>query len=158
MNYEGKITPGPARIAIVVARFNELVTDRLLEGALAAWRRHGGDEKNVDVARVPGAFELPLTAQQMAGSDRYDAVVCLGCVIRGATSHYDYVCAQAASGVLHAGLNSGVPVIFGVLTTDSMEQALDRAGGKAGNKGYEAMVSAMEMADLLRQICEPVRE
>lgn len=154
LTYEGRLAAANLKIGIVVARFNELITERLLSGALDAWRRHGGDEGQVEVAWVPGAFELPLVAQTMAQSGRFAAVVCLGCVIKGATDHYDYVCSQAASGVLQAGLKSGVPVSFGVLTTDNLEQALERAGSKAGNKGADAVLAAIEMADLLRQITE----
>ncbi|MDQ3813536.1 MAG: 6,7-dimethyl-8-ribityllumazine synthase [Armatimonadota bacterium] len=150
--YEGHLSAQDLKIGIVVSRFNELVTERLLAGALDTLRRHGGDENNVTVARVPGAFEMPLVAQTMASGNRFAAIVCLGCVIKGATDHYDYVCAQAASGILQAGLSTGVPVIFGVLTTDTLEQALERAGSKGGNKGADAMLAAIEMANLLREI------
>jgi len=152
--HEGRIlvAKGGAKIAIVVARFNELVTERLLEGAVASYKRHGGDPSHLEVARVPGAFELPLVAQQLAATGRFGAVICLGCVIRGATDHYDYVCSQAASGVMQVGLKSGLPVIFGVLTTENLEQALERAGSKGGNKGAEAMEAALELVDLLGQI------
>lgn len=141
-----------ARVGIVVARFNELITEKLLEGAIAAFKRAGGSVENLEIARVPGAFELPIAAQKMAGSGRFVAVICLGCVIRGATTHYDYVCAQTASGILNVGLQSGVPTIFGVLTTENLEQAFERSGSKAGNKGAEAMMAGLEMADLLAQI------
>jgi len=141
-----------ARVAIVVARFNELITEKLLEGAIAAFKRAGGNAENLEIARVPGAFELPIAAQKMAQSGRFVAVICLGCVIRGATTHYDYVCAQTASGILNVGLQSGVPTIFGVLTTENLEQAFERSGSKAGNKGAEAMMAGLEMADLLAQI------
>ena len=152
--HEGRIVVanGGEKLAIVVARFNELITERLLEGAVAAYKRHGGDPSQLEVARVPGAFELPLVAQRLAATGRFGAVICLGCVIRGATDHYDYVCSQAASGVMNAGLKSDLPVIFGVLTTDNLEQALERAGSKGGNKGAEAMEAALELLDLLRQI------
>ena len=150
--HEGHLHARELKFAIVVARFNELITEPLLQGALSTLRRHGGSEDAVEIARVPGAFELPIAAQTLAQTGRFDAVVCLGCVIRGATTHYDYVCAQAASGVLQAGLQSGVPVIFGVLTTENLEQAFERAGSKAGNKGGEAMAAAIEMANLLQQI------
>lgn len=139
-------------VAIVVARFNELITERLLEGATAAFKRAGGDESRLEIARVPGAFELPIAAQKLAQSGRFVAVICLGCVIRGATTHYDYVCAQTASGILNVGLQTGVPTIFGVLTTENLEQAFERAGSKAGNKGAEAMMAGLEMADLLSQV------
>ena len=150
--YEGQLQAGDSKFGIVVSRFNELITERLLEGARDAVRRCGGGENAIEVARVPGAFEMPLVAQTLAQSGRFDAVICLGCVIRGATSHYDYVCSQAASGVMNAGLNSGVPVIFGVLTTENLEQAFERAGSKAGNKGGEAMTAAIEMANLLKAV------
>ena len=152
--HEGHLDARDLKFAIVVSRFNELITEPLLQGAQSTLRRHGGDENAIEVARVPGAFEMPLVAQTLAQSGRFDAVICLGCVIRGATSHYDYVCSQAASGVLNAGLSSGVPVIFGVLTTENLEQAFERAGSKAGNKGGEAMMAAIEMANLMRQIKE----
>lgn len=139
-------------IGIVAARFNEFITHKLLSGALDMLRRHGVEDDAVDVAWVPGAFEIPLAAKKMADSRRYDAVICVGAVIRGATSHYDYVCSEVAKGVAQAGLSSGVPVIFSVLTTDSIEQAVERAGTKAGNKGAEGAMAAMEMAHLLRQI------
>jgi len=153
--YEGRLTPPTERkIGIAVSRFNELVTERLLEGALWAFKRHGGSDDQIEIARVPGAFELPLAAQAMAGSGRFAAVICLGAVIRGATSHYDYVCSAATSGIQNVGLQSGLPIVFGVLTTDTLEQAFERAGSKAGNKGAEAMEVALEMSDLLRQLKE----
>ncbi|MGP1366967.1 MAG: 6,7-dimethyl-8-ribityllumazine synthase [Schwartzia sp. (in: firmicutes)] len=139
-------------IGIVAARFNEFITNKLLSGALDMLRRHGVEDDAMDVAWVPGAFEIPLAAKKMADSHRYDAVICVGAVIRGATSHYEYVCSEVAKGVAQAGLSSGVPVIFSVLTTDSIEQAVERAGTKAGNKGAEGAMAAMEMAHLLRQI------
>jgi 6,7-dimethyl-8-ribityllumazine synthase len=150
--YEGQLIATDLRIGIVVSRFNDLITGRLLSGALDALRRHGGDENLVEVAYVPGAFEMPLVAKTMAKSGRFAAVVCLGCVIKGATDHYDYVCSQTAAGVLRAGLDTSVPVIFGVLTTDTLDQALERAGSKAGNKGADAMLAAIEMASLMTQI------
>ncbi len=140
------------RVAIVVARFNELITEKLLEGAISTFKRAGGDEANLEIARVPGAFELPIAAQKLAQSGRFAAVICLGCVIRGATTHYDYVCAQTASGILNVGLQTGVPTIFGVLTTENLEQAFERAGSKAGNKGADAMMAGLEMADLLTKM------
>ena len=140
------------RFAIAVARFNELVTRKLLDGALAALRAHGVTAEDIDVAWVPGAFELPLAARRLAGSRSYDAVICLGAVIRGETTHYDHVAGQAAAGIRRAAEATGVPVSFGVLTTESLEQALDRAGGKHGNKGWDAATAAIEMASLLEQL------
>ena len=140
------------RFAIVVARFNELVTGKLLEGAIDCLRAHGAAEDDLDVAWVPGAFELPLVARRMAGSGSYDAIVCLGAVIRGETAHFDHVATQAATGIRTASEDTGVPVIFGVLTTDTFEQAMDRAGGKHGNKGWDAAAAAMEMASLLEHL------
>jgi 6,7-dimethyl-8-ribityllumazine synthase len=148
--HEGSLVAGDLSIGIVVARFNDLITERLLEGALDALRRHGGDVERVEIARVPGAWEIPLAAQAMAKSGRFAAVVCLGAVIKGATDHYDYVCSQTSSGIMSAGLNSGIPVTMGVLTVESMEQAFERAGSKAGNKGADAMLAAIEMANLLQ--------
>jgi 6,7-dimethyl-8-ribityllumazine synthase len=144
------------RFAVVVSRFNEPVTSRLLEGALAAFRRHGVADEDVEVARAPGAFEIPLVAQRLARSGRFDAVVCLGAVIRGETPHFEYVAGECARGVQAVGLDTGVPCIFGVLTTDSVEQALERAGGSHGNKGWDASVAAMEVAALLESL--PKRE
>ncbi len=140
------------RVGVVCGRFNDLVTDRLLDGALDALLRHGVDRASILVAWVPGAFEIPLAALRLAGSGEFDAVICLGAVIRGATGHYEHVAGQCAAGVQRAQLDTGVPVVFGVLTTDTSEQALERAGGKGGNKGFDAAVSAIEMADLLRQL------
>ena len=149
---EGKLLAEGQRVGIVAARFNEFITSKLVGGALDAFRRHGGDEACVDLAWVPGAFEIPLVAKRMAASGKYDAVVCLGAVIRGATPHFDMVANEATKGIAQAGLQTGVPVIFGVLTTDSIEQAVERAGTKAGNKGYDAMTTAIEMTNLLKQI------
>ena len=146
---DGDLIATDLSIAIVVSRFNEFITERLLEGAVDSFVRHGGDRERLTVSHVPGAFELPLIAKRLAQSGRYDAVVCLGAVIRGATSHYDYVCSNTASGIASAGLDMGVPVSFGVLTTDTLEQAIERAGSKAGNQGRHAMASAIEMARLL---------
>lgn len=143
------------RVALVCSRFNELVTERLLAGAHDGLLRHGVDESSITVAWVPGAFELPLAALRLAASGECDAVVCLGAVIRGATAHFDHVAGQCAAGVQRAQLDTGVPVTFGVLTTDTVEQALDRAGGKSGNKGFDAAAAAIEMADLLRQLPKP---
>ncbi|WP_461201790.1 6,7-dimethyl-8-ribityllumazine synthase [Anoxybacillus sp. TBDG-1] len=148
--YEGNLVGTGLKVGIVVARFNEFITSKLLSGALDGLKRHGVEEQHVDVAWVPGAFEIPLVAKKMAESKKYDAVITLGAVIRGATSHYDYVCNEVAKGTSHAALSSGVPVIFGVLTTDTIEQAIERAGTKAGNKGWEAALSAIEMANVMR--------
>lgn len=149
---EGKLLAENQRIGIVAARFNEFITSKLLGGAIDAFVRHGGDNNNIDLAWVPGAFEIPLVAKKMAESGKYDAVVCLGAVIRGATPHFDMVANEATKGVANVGLQTGVPVIFGVLTTDSIEQAVERAGTKAGNKGFEAMTTAIEMVNLLKAI------
>ncbi|MDQ3574029.1 MAG: 6,7-dimethyl-8-ribityllumazine synthase [Actinomycetota bacterium] len=143
------------RLAIVCSRFNDLVTERLLAGALDGLARHGVDEASITVAWVPGAFEVPLAAARLAGSGDVDAVICVGAVIRGATGHYEHVAGQCAAGIQRAQLDTGVPVIFGVLTTETTEQALDRAGGKGGNKGFEAATAAIEMADLMRQLPKP---
>ncbi len=148
--YEGKLVAHGARIGIVASRFNEFITAKLLGGAQDALLRHEVREEDIEVAWVPGAFELPLMAAKMAKSGRYDAVLCLGAVIRGATSHYDLVCNEAAKGIASVGLETGVPVLFGVVTTETIEQAIERAGTKAGNKGYDCAVSALEMVDLLR--------
>jgi 6,7-dimethyl-8-ribityllumazine synthase len=146
------VAPEGARFAVVASRFNELITRRLLEGALDQLARMGADPDGVDVAWCPGAFEIPLVAHRLAASGRYDAVLCLGAVIRGATSHFDYVASGVASGVQRASLDSGVPVLFGVLTVDSIEQAIERAGTKAGNKGAETAAGAIEMVNLLRRL------
>ena len=151
MNFEGKLVGTNLKVAIVVSRFNDFITNRLLDGAKDTLVRHGVDEDNIDVAYVPGAFEIPLVAKKLAQKNDYDAVITLGCVIRGATSHYDYVCNEVAKGVSKANDVTNTPVIFGVLTTESIEQAVERAGTKAGNKGAEAAVSAIEMANLLKQ-------
>lgn len=153
--YEGRVDGAGMRIGVVVARFNELVTKQLLEGARDALRRGGVADDDVHVAWVPGSFEIPLVARTMAASGRVDAVVCLGAVIRGATAHFDYVAGQTAGGVARAGLDTGVPVIFGVLTTDSIEQALERVGAKGTNRGADAAFAALEMASLLRQLEAP---
>ena len=150
--YAGSLHGEGLRVAVVCSRFNQLVTDRLLDGALDGLARHGVDAASVTVTWVPGAFEAPLAAARLASSGEVDAVVCVGAVIRGDTGHYEHVAGQCAAGVQRAQLDTGVPVIFGVLTTDTTEQALERAGGKGGNKGFEAATAAMEMADLLRQL------
>lgn len=149
---EGNLNAARLHFGIVVSRFNDFITSRLLAGAEDAIRRHGGDLDLVDVAWVPGAFEIPLVAQRMAASGRWDAVICLGAVIRGATPHFDFVAAEAAKGVAQAMLHTGVPISFGILTTDTIEQAVERAGTKAGNKGFDAAMSAIEMANLLKSL------
>ncbi|TDF99296.1 6,7-dimethyl-8-ribityllumazine synthase [Paenibacillus piri] len=150
--YEGHLISAGLKYGIVVGRFNEFITGKLLSGALDALKRHGATEDEVEIAWVPGAFEIALIAQKMAESGKYDAVITLGAVIRGSTPHFDYVCNEAAKGVAAIGLKTGVPTIFGVLTTDSIEQAVERAGTKAGNKGWEAAVTAIEMANLTKQL------
>ncbi|HCW9489602.1 TPA: 6,7-dimethyl-8-ribityllumazine synthase [Staphylococcus aureus] len=152
MNFEGKLIGKDLKVAIVVSRFNDFITGRLLEGAKDTLIRHDVNEDNIDVAFVPGAFEIPLVAKKLASSGNYDAIITLGCVIRGATSHYDFVCNEVAKGVSKVNDQTNVPVIFGILTTESIEQAVERAGTKAGNKGAEAAVSAIEMANLLKSI------
>lgn len=149
---EGKLQAQGMRFACVVGRFNDFISSKLLEGALDVLKRHGAEEENITVAWVPGAFEIPLMAGKMASSGNYDAVLTLGAVIRGSTPHFDYVAAEVSKGVASVGLESGVPVIFGVLTTDTIEQAIERAGTKAGNKGADSAMAAMEMVDLLRQV------
>ncbi len=149
---EGKLLAQGQKIAIVAGRFNEIITNKLLGGAIDAFKRHGGDEADITLAWVPGAFEIPLVAKKMAESGKYDAVVCLGAVIRGATAHFDMVAGEATKGIAQAGLQTGVPIIFGVLTTDNIEQAVERAGSKAGNKGFEAVTTAIEMVDLIKQL------
>lgn len=146
----GQLSATGLKIGMVVSRFNDFITRRLLEGAEDALLRHGASSEAITVAWVPGAVEIPLVAKRLAASGNYDAIICLGAVIRGSTSHYDHVCSMVASGVAAAALETGVPVIFGVLTTDTIEQAIERAGTKAGNKGFEAALSAIEMANLLR--------
>ncbi|MBI5018353.1 MAG: 6,7-dimethyl-8-ribityllumazine synthase [Deltaproteobacteria bacterium] len=147
---EGKLTSQGLRIAMIASRFNSFVTDRLVEGAIDAISRTGGDPDAVRVYKVPGAFEIPLVAKKLALSGRFDAVVCLGAVIRGSTPHFDYVASEVAKGVAQVSLEAGIPVSFGVLTTDTLEQAIDRAGAKAGNKGWDAAMAAVETANLLR--------
>ena len=149
---EGKLIAEGQKIAIVAGRFNEIITNKLLGGAVDAFKRHGGEEENIDLAWVPGAFEIPLVAKKLTESKKYDAVVCLGAVIRGATPHFDMVANETTKGIAAAGLQTGVPIIFGVLTTDNIEQAVERAGSKAGNKGFEAVTTAIEMVNLMKQI------
>ncbi|ACV57979.1 6,7-dimethyl-8-ribityllumazine synthase [Alicyclobacillus acidocaldarius] len=150
--YEGNFIGQDLRIGIVASRFNEFITSKLVEGALDALRRHGVPEEHVELAWAPGAYEIPVVARWMAESGRYDAVVALGCVIRGATAHFDYVAGEAARGIAQVSRDTGVPVMFGVLTTDTLEQAIERAGTKAGNKGAEAALGAIEMANLRRAL------
>lgn len=150
--FEGNLVAQDMKVGIVAARFNEFITSKLLGGAMDALKRHEIPEENVDIAWVPGAFEIPLIASKMVHSEKYDAVICLGAVIRGATSHYDYVCSEVSKGVASVSLDSGIPVMFGVLTTDNIEQAIERAGSKAGNKGFECATGAIEMVNLIRQI------
>ncbi|KAA0965011.1 6,7-dimethyl-8-ribityllumazine synthase [Sporosarcina sp. ANT_H38] len=152
--YEGHLVGTGLKVGIVVARFNEFITGKLLGGAEDALRRHGVAEDDIAVAWVPGAYEIPLIAKKMAASGKYDAVITLGTVIRGATPHFDYVCSEVAKGVAAINLQEGIPVIFGVLTTDTIEQAIERAGTKAGNKGWDAGNAAIEMANLLKQFSE----
>src|SRR5580704_8158970 len=150
--FEGQLTATGLRFAIVVSRFNSFITDRLLTGAQDALHRTGAADEMVDVVKVPGSWEVPLVAGELARQHRYDAVICLSCVIRGETPHFDYVAAEAAKGVAHASAETGVPVAFGVLTTNTLEQAIDRAGAKGGNKGFDAAMTAIEMANLLRSL------
>ncbi len=150
--FEGKLVSKDIKIGIVAARFNEFITSKLLSGAVDALLRHDVKEEDIQVAWVPGAFEIPLIASKMAKSGKYDAVICLGAVIRGSTSHYDYVCAEVSKGIATVSLSSDIPVMFGVLTTENIEQAIERAGTKAGNKGYDCALSAIEMVNLIREI------
>ena len=148
---EGKLIATGLKVGIVASRFNEFITAKLLGGAEDSFIRHGGDADDIEVAWVPGAFEIPLIAQKMAASKKYDAIVCVGAVIRGSTPHFDMVANESVKGIAQAGLQNGIPVIYGVLTTDSIEQAIERAGTKAGNKGFDAMTAAIEMANLAKQ-------
>ena len=150
--FEGKVVSENIKIGIVAARFNEFITSKLLSGAIDGLERHNVAKNDIDVAWVPGAFEIPLIAKKMAESGKYDAVICLGAVIRGATSHYDYVCNEVSKGVASVSLSSGIPVMFGVVTTENIEQAIERAGTKAGNKGYDFALGAIEMVNLIREI------
>lgn len=149
---EGKVVAEGAKIGIVAARFNEFIVSKLVSGARDGLVRHNVDDDNITLAWVPGAFEIPVMAKKMAESGKYDAVICLGAVIRGATSHYDYVCAEVSKGVASVSLETGVPVMFGVITTDNIEQAIERAGTKAGNKGYDCALGAIEMINLAKQM------
>jgi len=149
---EGRLIATGMKFGIAVSRFNDFIGGRLLDGALDALMRSGAEEKDIQIYRVPGAFELPLVAKKLAGIKRFEAVICLGAVIRGATPHFEYISAEVSKGIANASLDSGVPIAFGVLTTDTIEQAIERAGTKAGNKGWDAAMTAIEMVDLLRQI------
>lgn len=150
--FEGKLVSKDIRIGIVAARFNEFITSKLLGGALDGLKRHEVSEDSIEIAWVPGAFEIPLIASKMAKSGKCDAIICLGAVIRGSTTHYDYVCSEVSKGIAHVSLNSDIPVMFGVLTTENIEQAIERAGTKAGNKGFDCAVGAIEMVNLIREI------
>ena len=150
--FEGKLVSKDAKIGIVAARFNEFITAKLLSGAMDGLIRHEVKEDDVDVAWVPGAFEIPLITSKMAKSGRYDALICLGAVIRGSTTHYDYVCNEVSKGIAHISLETGIPVMFGILTTENIEQAIECAGTKAGNKGYDCALSAIEMINLIKEI------
>ena len=149
---EGDLLPRNARIAVILSRFNDFITAHLLEGAVDVYKRHGGEEKNLTIIRVPGSFEIPVVAKRAAEGGKFEAVLCLGCVIRGATDHYDYVAVQAAQGIGKVAVETGVPVIFGVITADTLDQAIERAGTKQGNHGAKAMLSAIEMANLFKKM------
>lgn len=150
--YEGNLVSRGIRVGIIVARFNEFIGSKLLSGAMDGLLRHEVKEADIEIAWVPGAFEIPLIASKMAKSGKYDAVICLGAVIRGATTHYDYVCSEVSKGIANVSLNADIPIMFGILTTENIEQAIERAGTKAGNKGYDCAVSAIEMVNLIRNI------
>ena len=149
---EGKLVASGLKVGIGAARFNEFIVSKLVSGALDGLKRHDVKEEDIDIAWVPGAFEIPLIADKMAKSKKYDAVICLGTVIRGATSHYDYVCNEVSKGIAQVSLNTGIPVLFGVVTTENIEQAIERAGTKAGNKGYDCALSAIEMVQLIKEV------
>lgn len=150
--YEGNLVSKGIRVGIIIGRFNEFIGSKLLSGAMDGLLRHDVKEEDIEVAWVPGAFEIPLIASKMAKSGKYDAVICLGAVIRGATTHYDYVCSEVSKGIANVSLNSDIPVMFGILTTENIEQAIERAGTKAGNKGYDCAVGAIEMVNLIKKI------
>ncbi|MFC0525094.1 6,7-dimethyl-8-ribityllumazine synthase [Pontibacillus salicampi] len=152
--FEGNLVGSGLKVGIVVGRFNDFITSKLYDGAVDALKRHGLDEQDIDVAYVPGAYEIPMIAKKMAATNKYDAVITLGAVIRGSTPHFDYVCGEASKGVSQASMQTGVPVIFGIITTETIEQAIERAGTKAGNKGYEAATAAIEMANLTKSFAE----
>lgn len=150
--FEGELQAEGLKFAIIVSRFNEFITGKLLDGAMDALIRHGANEKNIDIIKVPGSFEIPLVAKKVADKKSYDALICLGTIIRGATPHFDYVAAEAAKGIATASMETGIPIAFGVLTTDTIEQAVERAGTKSGNKGWDAAMVAIEMAQLLKKL------
>ena len=150
--YEGKLVSQDIRIGIVASRFNEFITSKLLGGAIDALTRHEVREEQIEIAWVPGAFEIPLIASKMANTGKYDAIICLGAIIRGSTTHYDYVCSEVSKGISQVSLSSGIPVMFGVLTTENIEQAIERAGTKSGNKGFDSAIGAIEMVNLIREI------
>ena len=152
--FEAQLIGTELKIAVVVGRFNEFITAKLLDGAMDGLKRHGVAEENIDIAWVPGAFEVPLIAKKMAEANKYDAIIGLGTVIRGSTTHYDYVCNESAKGIANVSLSTGVPIIFGIVTTETIEQAIERAGTKVGNKGYDSAVSAIEMANLSKLISQ----
>ena len=149
---EGKITAEGLRFAIIVSRFNDFISSKLVEGAMDALKRHGGSEEKISLVKVPGSFEIPLAAKRLAEGGKFDGIICLGAVIRGATPHFDYVAAEVAKGIAAVGLETNIPVTFGVLTTDSLEQAIERAGSKSGNKGWDAAMAAMEMVNLFQEL------
>jgi len=149
---EGKLSAKGVRFGLVVSRFNDFINKRLMDGALDALNRHGAEDKNISIIKVPGSFEIPLMAKKLAGSGNYDAVICLGAVIRGATPHFEYISAEVTKGIAQVALDTGVPVSFGILTTDNIEQAIERAGTKSGNKGWDAAISAIEMVDVLKSV------
>jgi 6,7-dimethyl-8-ribityllumazine synthase len=150
--FEGKISAEGFRFAIIVSRFNDFIGSKLMEGALDALKRHGADESQISVFKVPGAFEIPMTAKRLVKSDKYDAIICLGAVIRGATPHFDYVAAEVSKGIAAVSLEGDIPITFGVLTTDNLEQAIERAGSKVGNKGWDSAMAAMEMVNLYKEM------
>lgn len=150
--FEGKLQAQGLRFGIVVSRFNEFITSRLLDGAVDALKRHGADEENIEIVRVPGSFEIPLVAKKLASSGKFNAVICLGTLIRGATPHFDYIAAEVTKGIATVSLETGVPITFGIITADTIEQAIERAGTKAGNKGWDAAIAAVEMVRVLEQI------
>jgi 6,7-dimethyl-8-ribityllumazine synthase len=150
--YEGNLIGTGLKIGITVGRFNSFITEKLLDGALDALKRHGTNPDDIDIFRIPGSFEIPATAKRLAESEHYDVIICIGAVIRGATPHFDYVAGESAKGIAQVSFNTGIPVIYGVITTETIEQAIERAGTKAGNKGAEAAVAAIEMANLYKQI------
>ncbi len=149
--YEGKLITEGKKYGIIVGRFNEFIGGKLLSGAIDGLKRHGAKDEEIEIAWVPGAFEIPIAAKKMANSNKYDAIICLGAVIRGSTSHYDLVAGEATKGIAHVSLETGLPIIFGILTTENIEQAIERAGTKSGNKGYEAAVTAIEMVNLFKE-------